>query len=405
MSPLPLKFRLANALGAGFSKLGINLVSFNEASLLQKAMKQTGLSDFGDPAFKEGLSILVKSIASSDMSLISKSSLKQTIIFNLVRRLILENAKKKQEEVFEKEINAPLIVLGFPRTGTTILHRLIALDPNNRAYTMLELTYPFPWMNYDALRPQMQKSYDLMKTIMPDLDMKHEVGVDIPEECINLLGSTFSSFNYYVQAPLTDYMKWCFQTDQTRKYREYKDYLHLLQSMDPDKRPTLKSPPHTAGIKEIHDIIPNAMMVQMHRDPIEFVLSTNSLMKTLHQRTSPGQIKKMASDNMDFIEGMMTKNMEQRKEMGKHVYDVMYKDLIKDPVGTIKGIYQHYNIPWPENFGDIILDYLKVNKKNKHGKHQYSLEEFGLSKEIILDRLKPYVEDFFSEELVEKEVI
>lgn len=405
MSPLPLKFRLINSIGSGLSKVGINLVSFDVDKLMQKAAKKTRISDYGDEAFKEGLTVLVKSIESSDIDTVNKFALRNTIQFNLTRRLILENTKRKRPDIFQQELNDPLIVLGFPRTGTTILHRLLALDPAARAYSMLELKYPFPWMNLDALRPQMQKGYDLMKKVMPDLDMKHEVGVDTPEECINLLGSTFSSFIYYVQAPVADYMRWCYQTDQSRKYREYKDYLHLLQSMDPEKRPTLKSPPHTAGVKEIHETIPNAMMVQIHRDPIEFVLSTNSLLKTLHQREKPAQIKQMALDNLDFIEGMMKKNLEHRKEYGDQVFDVMYTDLMKDPVATIQSIYEHYNLPWPKDFDKIILDYLKVNKKNKFGKHKYSLEEFGLTKEMVLDRLNPYIEEFFSEKLIEKEAI
>ena len=405
MSPIPFKFRLINSVGSALSKVGIKVVDLNVEKLLQKAVKRTKISDFGDEAFKEGLHELVKSIEASDMTVVNKIALKQTISFNLTRRLILENTRKKRPDIFQQPLNNPLIVLGFPRTGTTIIHRLLALDPNSRAYTMLELTYPFPWMNLDAMRPQMQKSYARMKSIMPDLDMKHEVGVDIPEECINVLGPTFSSWNYYIQAPVPEYMKWCFTTDQHRKYREYKDYLHLLQSMDPEKRPTLKSPPHTAGIKEIHEVIPNAMMVQMHRDPVEFVLSTNSILKTLHQREKPEQIKKMALDNLDFIEGMMIKNLEHRKEMGSHVFDVMYKDLMKDPVATIQSIYDHYNIPWPKGYDKLILDYLEVNKKNKYGKHKYTLEEFGLTKKMVLDRLKPYIEEFFSENLIEKEAI
>ncbi|MEL6562544.1 MAG: sulfotransferase, partial [Bacteroidota bacterium] len=162
MSPLPLKFRLINSIGSGLSKVGINLVSFDVDKLMQKAAKKTRISDYGDEAFKEGLTVLVKSIESSDIDTVNKFALRNTIQFNLTRRLILENTKRKRPDIFQQELNDPLIVLGFPRTGTTILHRLLALDPAARAYSMLELKYPFPWMNLDALRPQMQKGYDLM---------------------------------------------------------------------------------------------------------------------------------------------------------------------------------------------------------------------------------------------------
>ena len=143
--PLPARFRFLNAVGRFLQAVNPPLTRFDEETVCKAAMKQTGLADFGDPHYREGLLRVLES-AEDDANLhfIGRLATRDVIISSLASRLLLMEARKRTPDVFQRPLVPPIIILGLPRSGTTLLHRLLAADPMHRAVPLWELLRPLP---------------------------------------------------------------------------------------------------------------------------------------------------------------------------------------------------------------------------------------------------------------------
>ena len=395
MKPLPLRFRMLNALGGALQKMGLQIAPLRIDRLQQKAIKQSGLSDFGDPRYEEGLRVLVQS-AEEDANLHTLGRLiyKNMIIDKLVNRLKWVDAQKSKPEWFTEPIIPPLIVTGLPRSGTTLLHRLLALDPSHRAIPAWEMTHPFPSESKEARRIKAVKELAFLQKLAPELDRKHEIRADKPEECLFLMASTFTSFYFWGLAPVYGYMEWYMTQDMAPKYHQYKGYLHILQNVDPTKRLTLKAPIHRHAIHTLYQTIPNAMIIQTHRDPVRVVNSMNSLISSLHRMVCTQDIPRMARMTLEIQSKFTLQNLEQRQKMPDVIFDIYYPELVANPIQTVRNIYDHFALPWPDGHHKRLQSYMKENKQGKYGTHSYSSEKFGLTDDEIRRQFTDYLHAF-----------
>jgi hypothetical protein len=306
--------------------------------------------------------------------------------------------EKQAPELFKKPLHPPLIVLGFPRSGTTLLHRLLAADPTGRAIPLWELSSPLPEGNGPHLLTDsadqakrikwMQKQMDIRLSLSEGLDQKHFIRVDSPEECMFMLGQTFHTMLYWVTAPVFSYVEWYGRQDRTKKYEDYRRLLQVLQAVDPGKRLVLKAPAHTGGIGELIEKVPEAMIIQTHRDPATCLNSLNSLFLTTQGVVTETLDRyRMAEANLNLMFEELSRNAAGRKKYPGQILDVHYQNLIADPIGTVQGIYDHFKLPYTAEFEAAIKRYLDENPKGKHGRHRYSSADFGMTDEGIRERL------------------
>jgi hypothetical protein len=365
-------------------------------------MRQTGLTDFGDPHYRQGLLTLLEA-AEQDAKLhpLGRYTTNDIVTNYLVQRLRLVEMRKKEPEVFEKPLLPPLLITGLARSGTTFLHNLLALDPAHRALPLWLLQRPFPERQGSGDGPdprirKMEQSLRARQPLLPGLDAKHYMRADTPEECIVALGLTFNSLIFGTLLPVHGYTEWYLkQEDTSQKYREYRWLLQVFQSDEPEQRLTLKAPAHLGNLEALLQAVPKVLVIQTHRDPVACVSSVCSLVYTYHRAVAHEiDLRRMANLTLRVYESWFGRNLAFRAEHPDVIYDVYYDSLVSDPAGTVRGIYSHFGLPWTESYASELEEYIKRNPKDKHGKHRYAASDYGLTEGEIAEQLGFYSEHF-----------
>lgn len=389
---LPLRFRIANRVGRLVNIDHLARARFDSARLLDDAVQKTGLEDFGDPYFREGLEILLKSInQEAGLHPIGRLGIRGMILTQLANRLrFVEWMKAERSQ--PSELIPPLIILGIPRSGTTFLHRMLVENETFRYLSFWELMRPFPEdREGDHRRERVAAALKTRLQMNGNLDRKHFIRADSPEECIWLLNLTFVSHGYWVAAPVYSYLDWHNSCDRLQAYQEYRNLLEYFQRQQPGKRLILKAPSHTGSIRALLQAIPEALIVQCHRDPVEVFGSFNSLMLSVHSVVSDRlRPRQMAQANLRMLLNECELNNCYRKENESSIFDLRYAELTGDPVGVVRRLYGAFQLEWSDRIEQRTLDYLRTNPKGKHGSHHYRNEDFGESFDSIADHFKDY---------------
>jgi hypothetical protein len=399
---LPLPYKVINALGNLFVAARLPSLRLDEATVNAAAMKQTGLADFGDPYYREGLQQLLES-ANADANLhpLGRFMTNDIVTNYLSQRLWLVETRKRQPEIFREPLRPPLIIAGLARSGTTFLHNLLALDPAHRSIPQWMLVRPFPEPHGDGDSPdprivKTEQGIRFRQPLLPNLDAIHYTRANSAEECILALGLTFNSLIFGTLLPVSGYQEWYLQqVDTFQKYREYRWLLQVFQSHKPEQRFVLKAPAHTGNLEGILQAIPGAMVIQTHRDPVTCICSVLSLLCTFyHAVTREIDLPKLTSLTLRTYESWFRRNLDFRAAHPGVIYDVYFDSFVSDPIGTVRGIYSHFGLPWPDAYESGLEDFIQKNPKNKHGKHRYAASDFGLTEAEIGDRLGFYSEHF-----------
>ncbi len=393
----PLISRLINAAGAGLSAAGLQPLSCTPKAFKKRAMRMAGLGDFGEPDFEEGLSVLCDS-AERDARLLFTGRLvyRDQIAHALVTRLRRIEARKRRPEVFKRALVPPLIVLGLPRSGTTLLHRLLSLAEDARSPALWEMQDPIAGPGPDRRRERSLQEVIRLKKAAPDIDAKHHIDPDEPEEDFFLFDSSLWSFTFWTLVPVYGYLEWYQQRDPRPGYRAYREHLQLFQAESPGKRLTLKAPAHTGYLEALLEAVPEAMIVQTHRDPVKVTSSINSLFYTLHSYfAKPIDIRRTAAANMDMFVLSLERNTASRQKIpAGRILDIRYADLTSDPVSTVRHIYDHFGLKFDDGFESRMRRWMAERPQHKFGKHEYAAEDFGMTDALIAERFKDYTARF-----------
>jgi hypothetical protein len=399
-APLPLRYRLFNVLGRALVAVNRPETRLDPVYLCRQAMAQTRLTDFGDPYFREGLvTLLAAAERDARLTPIGRIALNQTVSNMLTQRLKFVAAFKEQPQLLIQPLLPPLLITGPARSGTTYLHNMLAIDAVHRALPYWLLVRPFPVGNGedqgpDPRRQLAQESLDFWQGLFADLDTKHYMRVDLPEECIMVLALTFNSLLFGTLFPVIGYMEWYLQhMDSLPKYQEYRWLLQYFQSLEPEQRLTLKAPAHMSNLEAITHYLPEVMIVQTHRDPVVCVSSTCSLISSYHRAVAQEVNMSQFSDIvLRVFATWFRRNLAFRQAHPGVIYDVDYNELVADPLETVRGIYDHFGLPWTEAYVRALRTYIAQNPKDKHGRHRYAPEDYGLTAAKITGRLGFYNE-------------
>lgn len=399
---LPLPFRVLNRAGAALRSLGIELLPFRPDAVMEAASKHARLHDFApDPSFHEALAVFCRS-AEEDARLhfAGRIGIRRLLLRSLETRLRCVHAQKTQPHIAQTKLEPPLIVVGLPRSGTTFLHHLLTLDADTRPLLFWELMEPIPGPGPDRRRETLRKTLADMKKGASNLDAKHHFDADNPEECMLLLDSTLISLSFWTFAPVYGYAAWFRAQDQLAPYRTYRWLLQYFQHQSPGRRFTLKAPAHTGALTALREHIPNARIIQTHRDPAEVVPSLNSLFFSLHALVSERlDIPRMTTENMAQVERLLAGSEALRAVSPHSILDVHYGEIFRDPVACVKRIYQHFGMEFSDALAQRIREHAANRPKEKFGQHSYSAEDFNLSPGAIRERFADYCERYLPNDL------
>ncbi len=394
---IPWFLRLTNGLGEMLGAGRLRALQLDADRLVEAAREQTGLSDFGDDGFREGLDIFVESLLrDADLSLIGRAGIRGMIVTLLANRLLIHRARQQEPHRFRTPLNRPVVITGVPRSGTTFLHRLLSEDERFRALPLWRLFKPVSDESESTIRREVDRALWVRRRLTPDLDRKHFSRSGSAEECIWLLNITFESLGLWVAAPVYGYLEWLGRRDLHRAYREYGGLLRYLQSEQPDKAFLLKAPSHSGALDALQDALPEVRTIQLHRDPIDACASLCSLFATLHSAvTRHLDLPRLGRTTVELLRREMQRNLEARRKLARPVLDVLYRDLLADPLTTVRGVYRYLGWNWDRRHEERVVRHLRRNPKDRHGRHHYELSTFGLSSEEIAGVFAPYRGDLF----------
>ncbi len=399
---LRISIRFFNCLGRIAKKFGISPANRSVESLLASACSRTGLSDWGDNSFRTPLRILLESYREdSNLSCIGWLMIHKQLINNLSNRLLIQEEIKRHPDILREQIKRPLFIVSMARTGTTLLHRLLSQDENNRALLCWEAVCPAPapepdTRDTDPRISRMAMQIRMIQRLLPDLASIHDLQANSPDECYPLLENSFISSSFDTHADATKYFEWLSRQEMVLPYRYYRLQLQILQSRISTERWVLKSPYHLSSLDALLSVFPDACMVVTHRHPFEMIPSICSVVSTL---------KKIVNEHVDLdligrqVLDSVSSAVEDLNRIENIVdssqfFHVNYRDLVSDPVGTVRLIYKHFGYTLEGRFEERMRIWLSTNPQNKYGVHKYSLEEFGLNQDLIKCLFAEYCERF-----------
>lgn len=399
-APAPL--RLANWLGRRFGRDGASWVELSPQQLIRRAETLTGLSDWGPEPLLEPLTALCTSLENEARpNLVGRMIMRQFLGRILEYRLRMQRDFSAHPEILDVEIRRPVFIVGLPRTGSTLLQRLLARDPAVRWLATWEMMFPSPPPDDATVAhdPRIRIADRRLKSLnwaAPDFVMAHELAAGEPEECISLLQATLVSNAYELMTELESYRRWFQQQSLVDPYRYYKRELQLLAWKRPRDHWVLKCPVHLFGIDAILEVFPDATLIQTHRDPVSVMPSVCSLFSVVqnllsdHARThelGPEWCRRWAEACDAAIDA-------RARGAEAHFIDIAYKDTVRDPIGVVRGIYERRGEALTPAAEAAMLAWMGGNPQHKHGKHVYRLEDYALTEAMVRERFARYYERF-----------
>jgi len=397
--------KLINNVGGGARRLGLKFPSLNGESLKRQAQKITGVHDCGGFDWEEGYGRLLRALrGEAHLNQMGRIMARQMIIRTLRTRLIFFDYINKNPEVNDEEIKAPIFILGMPRAATSVLHYLLNEDPANRSPLHWETTFPTPspptpeTYCTDARIKNAEDNLNNFFRLIPNFQAMHDFDHTTPQECINITNYNFASFLYSTLYMIPEYTKWITESDLIETYRFHKLFLQYLQHGGVRGQWVLKSPVHMYCLDQIFEVYPDAKIIQTHRDPLRVVASATSLKyATVQATTDVLNMEMITNEELKTWARWLDMNVVQRKKYNKRsnqFYDLYFRDYVKSPMGSIKKIYQKFGLKLTSEARKRILDHMVYKPNGRFGKHKYSEEEFGLSKEKHQGHFKEYLEYF-----------
>ncbi|HST31334.1 MAG TPA: sulfotransferase, partial [Chthoniobacterales bacterium] len=228
----PLVISLVNKCGGALESVGLKPKALSAAQLIEKAKRRSRLDDFGEPDFFEPLSRLLESChREACLNVIGKLALKNDVVRILCNRLLLERDRHRHSEIAKQEIREPLFIVGLPRSGTTLLHTLLAADPAHRVPLTWEVMSPSPSSAAERQRRIRSADRDLamLRWLAPTFESVHATGAELPQECVSLISPTFMSDQFDTMYNIPSYRAWFFRQDLRPAYDYHRRFLQQLQ--------------------------------------------------------------------------------------------------------------------------------------------------------------------------------
>ena len=394
-----LPVRLFNGCGALLDKSRIPRTALRAVDLIETAKRRCGLDDFGGGDFFEGLSRLLDSCQrESQLNLVGRIVLRADLTRILCSRLFTQRDRQAYPSVARQEIREPLFIVGLPRSGTTLLHTLLAVDPEHRVPLTWEVMTPSP-PTADNEKRRIQRaigSCNCFNWLAPTFRQVHPVGAELPQECVSLMAPTFMSDQFDAMYYVPSYRAWFFRQDLLPAYQYHRRFLQHLQFRRGPNRWILKAPTHMSALATLLSVYPDALFVQTHRAPIEAMASVSSLITILRRVFSdtvdPSIVCREAIHYWSETLGSFLR--ERGRLADYRICDLNYVDIRSDPIAAIRHIYAHFGWSLSQAAEQRMRSVLANQSRGQNGFHRYDLSQFGVDEAECASAFADYCERF-----------
>lgn len=362
----------------------------SEGGLLDAAVRKTGLRDFGDESWRPALRRLLSAIdEEAGLHPWGRFITRQRLLGLLQNRLRAEAVLRKHPEILEQELAPLLVVTGLQRTGTTLLHRLLAADPG--AYSLLswEALNPAPLARRNERRKRIavaRTAERVLRYMAPEFFAIHPVDHLAQEEEILLLDISFLSTVPEATMLMPAYSTWLEGQDQEPAYRYMKKLLLLLQWQKGGggKHWVLKSPHHMEWLDVLVRVYPGTRVIHTHRDPLRNLASFLSMAyHAMHIFSATVRPEAVGAFWTAKVMRMLDRAMAFRDAHGPDeagVTDVLYHELVRDPVAQVERIYRNAGMSLGAEARRSMDERRASSPQHQHGVHRYRLEDFGVDR-------------------------
>lgn len=374
--------------------------------IINEAQRMTGLTDFDGRHYREGLEILVADInkdTERPAEFVARN--RGMILKALGDRLQVVHALSQRPELLERQVERPVFVFGIPRTGTTLLSNLLAVDPARRSPLTWELDNPVPPPTAELLYTDPRALAALeaeraMQAAHPGVNRIYRMSAIFPFECVSILAHDFRTVMQESWGKLPGFRDFLFTADMTPAYEYHKKFLQLHQADAPGIW-NLKMPSHALYLETLLKIYPDARLVWTHRDPFTATASFCSIIAAGHANFAGRIDYDWIGENMPWqAREHANRAMDARARIGDdRIIDIHYAELMRDPMTTMHKLYKALGDVLTPEAETAMQGWLKLNPQGMFGRHEYRLAEYGLSKE----KLEPYFERYLSQYDIERE--
>lgn len=374
--------------------------------LLEASRRAGGLTDFGDASFRPAAEALLAAMNSEGgLSQTGVHIWRKRIVEMLRNRLVTEDYFRRYPEIEQEEIRGPIAIVGLPRTGTTLLQRVLGCDSRFYPMLMWESRFPTPMVEpgspgADPRIAVAKAETEAMIRANPTLLSIHPLNATEPDEEGMLMEHSFQSFfDAYMDIP--SYTAWLWSHDQTPAYAHLKRMLRFIQWQKRKRGEAagdwvLKTPHHLRQIDVLFEVFPDTRVIQTHRDPLQTIPSiasfTFNLWKVYMDRPDPGRAGQQWS--AIFAHGIRETMRFRDATAPGRFFDVWFADTLARPLDVVRGIYDYLGIGLPADIRDRMQVYLEANSREKRPLHEYAPEHYGLSEAQIARDFAQYRERY-----------
>ena len=371
--------------------------------LLAKASERTGLDDAGDDTWREGLGVLVDSLERADVLESGREFVYGMYVDALANRLRVVDYLQQHPETGDERIDRPLVVLGMPRTGTTVASYLLDQDPRRRSLLNWEASDSVPPATSSTLRTDprclaKKAELDAFARALEEAGngMAHWEDADGPTECIFLHNQDFRALLWDAWMPDATYYRWLFDTDMTSAYEYERSVLQILQSHAPGVW-SLKMPSHSVHIETLLATFPDVRIVWAHRDPFRATASlcsvwTDTKAMVLGAAYDPERLGASATEQMRVH---VERPLRARERIGAdRFFDLHYADLVRDPIAQMRALYEWAGDEFEPDLEQRMQAWLDRNPQDRFGSRHYAFGQFGLDRTELESVFDEYLSTF-----------
>jgi len=370
---------------------------FSAPVLIESARLEAGVED-ASILESSGLFALCQALdsVSDQLRLSGNRRAWKMLLETLVKRLRLESYLRREPAIREIRLASPIFLIAPFRTGSTLLHRLLAQDPANRTPRLWETIQAPPaeplyqgderYFELDYRVAVARRYMEARALFASGIAAIHPSDIDLPEECFGLLETSLLSHSFMFHAPVTEYLDWLDErTDREWKsaYSVYANQLRLLQWWWPGERWVCKSGFHLWALDALCETFPDAVIVQQHRSPVQCMASFCSLMEMAYRpilkRVDCHQVGRLG---LRYMAGALKRNAAARHRLGPERFiDIDFRELTASPVDCARRVYDAAGLKLSNAVQRRMKDWLAA--QNKVARHEYDLETYGLTEDQV----------------------
>jgi Sulfotransferase family len=371
-------------------------------TLRQRAQRRTGLADFGDPPVEPALSILTASLEEeAGLHALGRFLMRGHLLGILETRLRLAALWRGQPDALMTPIESPVFITGMPRSGSTFLHELLSQDPGNRSPRVWEVMCPVPapepgMAGSDRRVRRANANLWWFRRLAPGADEVYPVRAMTPHECLAIHSFTLMSEEFITTCRVPAYEYYVRTTGLRSAYAWQKRFLQHLQSRSPVKRWILKSPDHLYSLEELFSVFPDAAVIQTHRNPIDVLKSSLQLSEVVQGLFARPDRERLQEREAGLLAETMERSIrfrDQHPELAGRFLDLNYFDIVSDPLGTTRRIYQHMDCPLTETAVGRMREFIATRSRYQRRRNR-ALADWGLDVRAETRRFQNYCRRF-----------